>query len=55
MTPLDDSLTLDDDGYSVEVFETCPTCHGEALTCSTCWDEGIVPHDCEPMTGKGQG
>jgi hypothetical protein len=35
-----------DDG---EWFEVCPGCAGEAEGCTTCWDEGVVPHFCREV------
>ncbi len=30
------------------LYEECPDCQGEANLCLTCWDSGIVVHDCTP-------
>lgn len=28
------------------LYEVCPRCEGRATGCMTCWDEGLVIHDC---------
>lgn len=28
------------------LYEVCPRCKGRARGCMTCWDEGIVVHEC---------
>lgn len=38
---------LDEDRW----YEECPRCEGRAEGCMTCWDEGLVIHDCEPWDG----
>jgi hypothetical protein len=33
------------------LYEECPTCEGLWKGCMTCWDEGLVVHDCETADG----
>lgn len=28
------------------LYEICPSCHGRMNGCRTCWDDGIVLHQC---------
>lgn len=42
MTEPDDVPELDPD----TLYEDCPDCEGSADGCATCWDTGVVPHEC---------
>lgn len=43
-------MSTDSDGVpqldEAVLYEVCPRCKGRACGCITCWDEGIVVHEC---------